>query len=155
MNREAGIPEASCRLRAIRDPDGRVRVIARNVSLAVAGSLGLDEKSPDPSALDLLVGSLAADLLTMLGREAARGGVALHDAELRLDARLENPLVALGVVGERGHPGVAAIAGTLSARTATGAEDVHSLWERARARSPVHATLSRSVPIHIDLRLFA
>jgi len=61
-------------------PDGRVRLIARNATLAVRGSLGLDEKSPDAAALDLLVGSLAADLLTVLGREAARCGMPLHDA---------------------------------------------------------------------------
>lgn len=147
--------EASCRLRAIRDPDGRVRVIARNVSLGVAGSLGLDEKSPDPAALDLLVGALAADLLAVLGREAARAGVPLHDAELRLDATLDNPLVALGVVGEPGESAVTAIAGTLSMRAGIAEEHLHALWERVLARSPVHATLGRSVPITIDLRLFA
>ena len=148
-------PEPSCRLRAINESDGRVRVIARNVSLAVAGSLGLDEKSPDPAALDLLVASLAADLLARLGREAARDGVPLHDAELRIDTTLDNPLVALGVVGEGGHAGVARIAGTLSVRADAAEEHVHTLWKRVLARSPVHATLSRSVPIHIDLRLFA
>lgn len=148
-------PEASCRLRAIREPDGRVRVIARNVSLAVAGSLGLDEKSPDPAALDLLAGSLAADLLAVLGREAARDGVSLHDAELRLDATLDNPLVALGVVGEGGHAGIAAITGTLSLRTDAAGPDVQALWERVLARSPVHVTLGRSLPLRIALRLFA
>ena len=148
-------PEASCRLRAIREPDGRVRVIARNVSLAVAGSLGLDENSPDPAALDLLVGSLAADLLAVLGREAARDGVPLHDAELRLDATLDNPLVALGVVGEGGHAGLAAIAGTLSLRTDAAEPDVRALWERVLARAPVHVTLGRSLSLRIELRLFA
>lgn len=148
-------PEASCRLRAIRESDGRVWVIARNVTFAVEGSLGLDEKSPAPAALDLLVSALASDLLTLFGREAVRAGVPLHDAELRLDAELENPLVALGVVGESGHAGVTRIAGSLSLRTTAGAEPVHALWERALARSPVHTTLSRSVPITIDLRLFA
>ena len=148
-------PEASCRLRATVQRDGRVRVIARNVTLAVQGSLGLDEKSPDPAALDLLVSALAADLLTLLGREATRAGVPLHDAELCLDAQLENPLVALGVVGEAGHAGATRIAGTLSVRAAGDEEHVRALWERALARSPVHTTLSRSVPITIDLRLFA
>ena len=148
-------PQASCRLRAIREPDGRVRLIARNVSVVAAGSLGLDDQSPDPAALDLLVGSLAADLLAILGREAAREGVPLHDAELRLDATLDNPLVALGVVGERGHAGVAAITGTLSLRAGAGEPEVRALWERVLARAPVHVTLGRSVPLSIELRLFA
>lgn len=149
------VPEASCHLRATVRPDGRVRLIARNVTLAVGGSLGLDEKSPDPAALDLLVGSLAADLLTVLGREAARGGIPLHDAELRLEARLDNPLVALGVVGEPGHAGVVEVAGTLSLRVSAGEEPVRALWERALTQAPVYVTLARTVPIRIDLRLFA
>jgi len=147
--------EPSFHLRALREPDGLVRVVTGNVTLAVEGALPLDEKSAHPSALDLFVGALAADLLTALDREATRAGTALHEAELRLTARLDNPLVALGVVGESGSAGVAGIAGALAVSTDSSEGELRALWERALLRSPVHVTLSRTTPIRIDLRLFA
>ena len=141
-------------LRALREPDGLVRLVAGNVTFGVEGALPLDAKSTHPSALDLLVGALAADLLTAFDREASRGGIPLHEAELRLTARLDNPLVALGVVGESGTAGLAGIAGALAVSTDSPEPEVRAMWERALQRSPVHATLSRTTPIRIELRLF-
>ncbi len=141
-------------LRALREPDGLVRLVAGNVTLGVEGALPLDEKSAHPSALDLLVGALAADLLTAFDREAAKSGTPVHEAELRLTARLDNPLLALGVVGETGSAGLAGIDGMLAVSTDAPEVAVRALWERSLARSPVHVTLSRTTPIRIDLRLF-
>jgi hypothetical protein len=149
------VPEASCRLRALREADGRVRVVVRNASFAVAGSLGLDDGSAVPAALDLLVAALAADLLGVFQREATRDGVRLDEAEMRLDARLGNALAALGVVGEEGYAGLSEVTGTLSVRTGAAEEVIRDVWAKTLARSPVHATLSRSFPLSITLRLFA
>ena len=146
---------ASCHLRAMREPGGRVRIVTRNVSLSVEGQLGLDEKSEHPSALDLLVASLAADLLAGLGREAAKSGTPLHEAELRLEAYLDNPLVALGVIGESGHAGLAGIAGTLSVSTDATHEALEALWRRALDHAPVYLTLNRTLPVRVELRRFA
>lgn len=145
--------EPSSKIRALTCPDGHVRLVTRNLSFDADQQLGLDPGASHPAALDLLVGALAADLLAGLGREAARTGVSLHDAELRLEARLGNPLVALGVVGESGSPALAAVQGTLFASGDVGESQIHGLWERACARAPVLATLRTSASVHIDVRL--
>jgi hypothetical protein len=77
----------------------------------------------------------------------------VHDAELRLEARLGNPLVVLGVVGEAGSPALAAVAGTLFVGSDGGEAQIHALWDRACMRAPVFATLMHSASIHITLRI--
>jgi hypothetical protein len=145
--------EPSCELRALVSPGGHVRLVTRNLTFDAAQQLGLDPGASHPAALDLLVGALAADLLTGLVREAARAGVPLHDAELRLAARLGNPLVALGVVGEAGSPALASVQGTLFVGGDTDEARLRTLWDSACARAAVFATLSRSASIDITLRL--
>lgn len=145
--------EPSCELRARVLPDGLVRLVTRNVTFDAERQLGLDPGASHPAALDLMVGALAADLLAGLTREAARAGVPLHDAELRLEARLGNPLVALGVVGEAGSPALASVQGTLYASGDTDEAQLLTLWERACARASVFATLRHSATIHITIRI--
>ena len=145
--------EPSCALRAWAATDGRIRLVTRGLSFEAERQLGLDPEATAPAALDLLVGALAADLLAGLGREAARAGVALPDAELRLEARLDNPLVALGVVGETGSPALADVRGTLFVAADADEAVVHALWAEACARAPVYATLRRSASIHLTIRL--
>jgi len=145
--------EPSCEMRALALPDGHVRLVTRNLTFDAAQQLGLGSGASHPAALDLLVGALAADLLTGLLREAARAGVALHDAELRLEARLGNPLVALGVIGEAGSPALAAVRGTLYAASDADEARIRALWEQACTRAPVFATLCRSASIQITMRL--
>jgi hypothetical protein len=140
-------------MRALAGPDGHVRLVTRNLTFDAERQLGLDPGASHPAALDLLVGALAADLLAGLGREAARAGVTLHEAELRLEARLGNPLVALGVVGEEGSPALASVQGTLFVDGDTDEAPIQALWEQACARAPVFATLRHSAAIHFTIRL--
>lgn len=144
---------ASCQLRAHAGRDGHVRLVTRNLSFQAARQLGLDPEAEHPAALDLLVGALATDLLAGLGREAARAGLPLHDAELRLEAHLDNPLVALGVIGEHGSPALTRVVGKLFVSTDADESQLRALWERACATAPVLATLQRSAIIDITLRL--
>jgi hypothetical protein len=140
-------------MRALSSPDGHVRLVTRNLTFNAEQQLGLDRSASHPASLDLLVGALASDLLTGLLREAARAGVPLHDAELRLEARLGNLLVALGVVGEAGSPALASVHGTLFVGGDTDEAGLDALWDRACARAPVFATLRHAASIHISIRL--
>jgi len=144
--------ESDCAVRAMRQPDGRVAVVARNLSFQAEGQTSLDARASAPSALDYLVSALAADLLGGLGREAARAGVPLHDAELSLSAWLDNPLAALGVAGEGGTPALSSVTGTLYVSSDAEAEQLRSLWARALDRAPVYSTLCRCVSLRIALQ---
>ncbi len=144
--------EPSSTVRGLSDGAGPVRLIAGNATFAAAGPTGSAAGDTQPAALDLLVGALVAELLAGFRREAARAGVRVLDAELSLSAELDNPLVALGVVGESGSAALATVRGSLYVSADAGSEDLDALWRRTLARAPVHATLHRCADLHIDLK---
>lgn len=153
----SGAPDAAptppaCAVRGMLDPSGRVRIVTRNLRFDAEGQTSLPAEADHPSALDLLVAALATDLLAGLRRAAARAGLALHDAELSLAARLDNPLVALGVVGEDGSPGLAALRGALYVHTEASERTLETLWGQVLAHAPVYATLCRAAHVRIDLK---
>jgi hypothetical protein len=144
--------EPSCVVRGLSGAGGQVRLIMRNLSLVAEGQTSLSPEATHPSALDLLVSALVTDLLAGLQREAARAGVQLHDAELNLSAYLDNPLVALGVVGEAGSAALASIRGSLYVSCDAGAEALDAVWQQALERASVHSTLRRCADVRIDLK---
>jgi hypothetical protein len=144
--------EPSCVVRGLSTAGGQVRLVTRNLGLTAEGQTSLAPEATHPSALDLLVAALVADLLAGLHREAARAGVTLHDAELNVSAYLDNPLVALGVVGERGSAALAAIHGSLYVSSDARAEALRVLWQQVLERAPVHSTLGRCADVRIDLK---
>jgi uncharacterized OsmC-like protein len=142
-------PDPDARVRVRITADGRVRLLARETSLDVAGHRPSDEAL---TSLELLLGALAAELVAGLRRESARDGIVLDETELNVSARLESPLVALGVIGEQGSPRIASIRGSLYVSTDAEPEALERAWMRARERAPVHATLTRSCELAVELK---
>jgi hypothetical protein len=146
------VHEPSCEVRALAAADGRIRIVIRNLAFDGAGQLGLDPDARHPAALDYLVGALALDLVAGLAREARRAGIELDDVELRLSARLENPLVGLGVVGEAGSAALREVTGALYVASSAEPAVLGSLWENALAHAPVHSTLIRCADVRVQLK---
>ncbi len=143
------VPDA--KLRALPAPEGHIRLYAGDTAFAARGRASLDPATGHPSPLELLIGALAADLVAGFARHAHRAGMTVHDCELRLEGRLDNPLVALGVVGENGTPAVRSVAGSFYVSGEPGQEPLATLWEYTLAQSTVYATLARSVELEIQL----
>jgi hypothetical protein len=137
-------------LRASGSAGGAVRVQTRNHDLVVNGAVDFADRGPHATALEHLLAALAAEIVAALEREAARAGVRLAPVELKLEAWLDNPLAALGVVGETGGPELRTVRGTFYAGAPVPVTTLREWWERARLESPVHATLARAVDL--DLR---
>ncbi|HTR96801.1 MAG TPA: hypothetical protein VMH61_02770 [Candidatus Acidoferrales bacterium] len=146
---DTGEPDGA--LRGLLEPGGGVTLVARRASFPASDARGPASHAERPSALELLLGALAADLLGGLARECRRAGLGLRDAELRLRARLENPLVALGVVGEEGSPAVRSIEGALHA-SGVDTAPLEAAWATVMAHSPAYATLARATSIRIEVR---
>ena len=144
--------EPSCAARGLLEPDGRVRLVTRNLRLMTEGQTSLAPDARHPSALDLLVLSLVADVLSGLRREAIRAGITLHEAEMSVSASLHNPLVALGVVGETGSPALASVRGSVYVQSDAAWGDVDACWQDALGRSSVAATLRRCAEIQLELK---
>ena len=145
--------EPDARLRAHRGPQPPVKVHVRSLTLSGNSRASWDVAAEHPSALDYLLASLATDLLSGLAEESRRAGKTLDDAELRLEVFLENPLVVAGVIGEEGSPRVAAIRGSLYVSSEAPETEIHTLWQQARIRSPVLASLAPGVSIDIQFKL--
>ena len=143
--------EPSCAVRGRWFSDGCVHVTGRRCVLDTTGP-GLASENARPAALELLASALVADLLAGLGRESARAGVTIHDAEASMSAYLDNPLVALGVVGESGSAAVASLRGSLYVSTDADAEALAPLWALVLERASVYATLRRCVDVSVELK---
>ena len=64
-----------------------------------------------------------------------------------MSCRLASPLVALGVIGESGDPGIESITATLYASGDFLEPQMVAAWSEARERSPLARTLARAVPV--------
>ena len=146
-----GAPDVA--LRAEAGQGERVRMHARNFSFAGQGRTSWSDKAEHPSALDYLLAALAVDLLSGLARFSQRGGVEVHDAELRMEGWLENPLVVAGVVGEAGSPRVRKVRGSLYIGAEAPEAELRALWQRVIDSSPVYASLAPGVELRINLKL--
>lgn len=127
------------------------RAYARNHTIELGRAASFHDRDEHPSAIELLLAALGADLLDGWSGAARRAGMPAHDAEMTLTARLEDPLSHLGTVGAEGSPAIAAITGTLYVNTGADAEACARAWRETLARSPLHATLSRATSITIAL----
>jgi len=108
---------------------------------------------PAPAALDLLLCALGGEILSGFARAAARAGLTLDAAEAAVDAYLENPLVAAGVVGEAGSPALAAAGVSLYASSPDPEAALRAVLDAVLSQAPVHATLARACPITVELCL--
>ncbi len=124
---------------------------ARRHALRLGAPAAYDVEAPLPSAVEALLGALGADLVASLAAAARRERVVVDALEAVLHGTLDNPLVQLGVVGEAGSPRLDAIDATVYVACDAAADVVARLWDDALARSPLYATLERSVALTVRL----
>jgi hypothetical protein len=129
------------------------RVYARNHSFGVGRAASYRESDVHPSAIEQLLGALGGDLMSGWQAACSRAGLVLEAAELTIGGRLANPLRQLGVVGESGDPGIAAIHGTLYVSAPAEEARLRALWREVLEASPLHATLGRAVKLDLELRI--
>jgi OsmC-like protein len=127
------------------------RAYGRGQSFDIGSQASLSELDEHPSAVEYVLGALGGDLVCGLERAAEGLGVPLHAVEIALNARLDNLLTHLGVVGERGHPGFRAIEGTMYVSSDSDQPAIESAWQRTLARSPLYNTLTRCADVTIRL----
>lgn len=123
----------------------------RNHAFHVHKQASFDTADPQPSALEYLLGSFAADLVIGLEGIAAQRGLELEDVEASLTVVLNNPLVFLGVLGEEGETGITAIHGTVYVHADDPAR-LEPVWQETLRRSPLYNTLKRCIKIEIQLQ---
>jgi uncharacterized OsmC-like protein len=128
-----------------------VSVYARNHVFKAGTATSLHEKDDAPSGLELLLGAFAAELIHSLRGQASRRRLTVHEAEVSLAAELHNPLVQLGVVGERGDAGLRVVTGTVYVSADGDESALDEAWAETLARSLFHQTLRKSAAVSLRL----
>lgn len=149
----AATPEPAAAVRASAAEGGVVRIQSRKHGYFAQGQVQQPFDAAYPTALDYLLGALAADLIAGLEREARRAGASLGAVEASLSARLENPLVPIGVLGESGSSRVARIRGSVYVSGKIEEEALRDLWDEAQRKATVFTTLSQSVPVDVSIQI--
>lgn len=139
-------------VRASAGAAGTTRVFARNHTLEIGQPASFDTSDAAPSAIEVLLSALAADLLAGLRWRASRVGISLDDVEFSLSAGAADPRMFLGLASD-GPAGLARIEGRLYARSAASAEQLEPIWRDTLARSLLAQTLLRGTPLDLDLKL--
>jgi TusA-related sulfurtransferase/uncharacterized OsmC-like protein len=135
------------RLRARATGHLRSTVYTRNFSFDVGQPASFGEQDRHPSAVEYVLGALAASLTTAVATEAARDGLAVDDIEISVRGTLGNVLAILGLA--EGDPGFKAIALKAFLSSTDDEARVRAAWDRAVARSPIVATLARAVDLDL------
>src|SRR5262249_2041117 len=117
----------SVRVRSIAPSEARA--YARNNTFTIGQQASMKESDPHPSATEMLLGALAADLIEGLRVAASRKSVTIDAMEATATGRLDNVLVHLDVIGEEGHPGFKTIDLTLYATTDADDAIMDALWK--------------------------
>jgi hypothetical protein len=129
---------------------GVARAVARQHRFLVGDPVQFDPAYPHLTALEYALGALGAELTNGLRALARTRRVAVDEVEALVRGELNNPLTCLGVVGERGHPGLERVRVKLYVR-APEPEAVRALWDTLLARSPLVRTIGAAARVELEL----
>lgn len=139
------------RLRARSTGHLKSSIYVRNFSFEMGQAASFEEKDAHPSALEYVFGALAGSLTTAFASDCARHNLEVDDIELTLTGTLNNVLAHMGL--EDGDPSIARIECKCFASTFDDEEKVRAVWQQTVARSPIVATLQKSVDLQLKLAI--
>ena len=152
--RQSGAPEPPTWTARVGWSDGHhATAYTRNHAFPIGQPVSFHTTDAHPSAIEYLLGALGGDLLSGFARAAARQAIPLDAIEASVSGRLNNPLVAVGVIGETGHPGFEEIAATLYVSADADEPTLQVIWQTTLAASPLVHTLQRCVSLHLEIKI--
>jgi len=134
------VPEHAWHLRIVARSARSSVVYTRQHRFEVGPSLSFDPQAPLPTALEHVLGAVGADVVSALHAAARRRRLVVDGIEAAVDGRLENPLMALGVVGEAGTPRLAAVELRVYVSSVEPEPSLRAAWDEALSHSPMAAT---------------
>jgi uncharacterized OsmC-like protein len=132
-------------------PHGSI-VHARKHSFAVGAPLSFDAEYGAVSALEYLLGALAADLVGGIQTVARRRRVEIDEIEVVVHGTLHDPMVYLRAVDARGDAGLRAIEARAYISSLDDEERVRGLWAEVLETAPVANTLRKAVALELSFQ---
>lgn len=128
-------------------------VFARNKSFLVGTAISFDAEYSSLTALEAFLGAIGCDLISGLQKRAKRLRIEIDNIEANLKCELENPLMFLDVVGEKGSPAIKQIEGRIYVSTFATADEIERAWQKTLELSPIYQTLISSVRFELSFKL--
>ncbi len=139
------------RLRARATGHLATTVYCRNFQWSLGQPASFEEKDANPSAVEALLGAVAADLTTSFVTTCSQAGLEVDDVELAARGRLHDVMAHLGL--SDGDPSFAAIELKMFVSTFDDEARVREAFRTVVARSPLVSTLARAVDLETRLAI--
>ena len=120
-------------------------VFARNFSWKLGQPASFEEKDDHPSAIEALLGALAAELVNSFSTACTQRGLIVDELEATAKAKLHNVLAHLGM--EEGDPSLASVDVTVFVTSPAAGETLRGVFVEVLTRAPLYATLAKAVAI--------
>jgi len=134
-------------------PDGKADVHVRKCSFQVGLPLSFDIEYDGVTAVEQALGAFGADLVNGLMARARKRRVEIEAAEATVEAKLNNPLLYLDVVGEEGHTGIESITARVHVSTFAAHAEIESLWTEMLHHSPLVNTFRQAVNLDLSFKV--
>lgn len=144
------LPPHRFTLRATAEPTKPAKVHVRKLGFVAGDPVTFDSDHPHVTALEYLLGAVAADLIGGLRRIGRKRRVEVDALEVLITAELHDPLVYLRVVDhETGNAGLSRIHVKAYISSLADEPDVERVWQEALASCPVIHTLRPGVALEL------
>lgn len=124
---------------------------ARNFSWKLGPPASFEEKDAHPSAIEALLGAMAAELVNSFATACTQHGLIVDELEATAKAKLLNVLAHLGM--EEGDPSLASVDITVFITSPAPGEVLRAVFAETQSRAPLCQTLSKAAPLNIRLAI--
>lgn len=130
------------RVRARVSGSQEATVFARNLSWKLGQPASFEEKDDHPSAIETLLGALAAELVNSFATACSQQGLVIDELEATAKAKLHNVLAHLGM--EEGDPSLASADVTVFVTSPATGEALRKVFAGILLSSPLYSTLAKA-----------
>lgn len=141
--------EYEWRVRARLTASQEAAVFARNFSWKLGQPASFEEKDAHPSAIEALLGALAAELVNGFATACIRNGLIVDELEATAKAKLHNVLAHLGM--EEGDPSLATTKITVFVTSPAAGEVLRTVFQEVLGRAPLFQTLRKAATVSARL----
>ncbi|MBP7949644.1 MAG: sulfurtransferase TusA family protein [Verrucomicrobiales bacterium] len=126
-------------------------VFARSLSWSVGQPASLEERDEHPSALEGLLGSLAAELVNGFATACLQASLGIDEMEATAKAQLHNVSAMLGV--EPGDAAISSVEVTLFVTSPASGEALRRVFAEVQSRAPIFCTLKKAAAVQARLAI--
>ena len=137
--------EYEWRVRARFSGNQEATLFARNFTWKLGQPASFEEKDDHPSAMEAMLGALAAELVNSFATACRQNGLGIDELEATTKAKLHNVLAHLGM--EEGDPSLASADVTVFITSPAAGGELRSVFAAVLGRAPLYQTLCKAAPV--------